>query len=115
MDIQPVNPGHVLVVPNTPATDLAELNEDTAAHLFRIAHRIAKAIQLTDIKCEGINLLLADGEAAGQEVFHVHLHVFPRYVDDGFGFKYGEKNFQYQAREALDAAAEKISHALAGI
>ena len=112
MDIQPVNPGHVLVVPNEPAKDLAELNEEIAAHLLRVGHRIAKAIRQTDLKCEGINIFLADGEAAGQDVFHVHLHVIPRFMGDGFGFKSGENNFNYLDREELDQAAIKISNLL---
>ncbi len=112
MDIQPVNFGHVLVVPNRPVREFSALDEDTAAHLLRVAHRVAKAIRATDIRCEGINLFLAEGTAAGQEVFHVHLHVFPRFSNDGFGFKYGAQNFQFQAREALDKAAAKIAQAL---
>ncbi len=84
MDIQPVNAGHMLVVPpHTPY--LAELKEEEGAQMFRVAQRLTAVLRVGVVKCEGINLFLADGQAAGQEVFHVHLHVFPRYAGDGFG------------------------------
>ena len=84
MDINPVNIGHVMVIPKTHASSLAEMPESTGMHLFKIAHRTAAAIRAADVRCEGVNLFLADGEAAFQEVFHVHLHVFPRYAGDSF-------------------------------
>ena len=84
MDIRPVTPGHLLVVPKRHVPDLARLDEETGAHLFRVAMRLARAIRRSGLRCEGVNLFLADGEAAGQEVCHVHLHVFPRFVGDAF-------------------------------
>ena len=87
MDIQPVNSGHVLVVPNRHATHLADLLPETGGHLFRVAQQIAAALRRAAVRCEGVNLFVADGEATGQDVFHVHLHVIPRYVGDGFGFR----------------------------
>jgi histidine triad (HIT) family protein len=112
--LKPVNPGHLVIVPNAHAPFLADLDEDTGAHLFRIAQRLAAALRKSGLKCEGVNLFLADGKAAMQEVFHVHLHVFPRYEGDGFGLKYGLENFKKTARVKLDAAAEKIRRALKG-
>ena len=112
MDIQPVNPGHVLVVPAGHASCLAELDEESGAHMFRVAQRIAKAIRNSGIKCEGINLFLADGEAAGQDVFHVHLHVLPRYTGDGFGFRFGPEYGNRPSRAELDGTAGKIRRAL---
>jgi diadenosine tetraphosphate (Ap4A) HIT family hydrolase len=58
-----------------------------------------------------VNLFLADGEAAGQEVFHVHLHLFPRYRGDGFGLKFGP-HFVKRARAELDESAQQIRQAL---
>jgi histidine triad (HIT) family protein len=60
------------------------------------------------VRCEGVNLFLADGEAAMQEVFHSHLHVFPRYRGDGFGLKFPPGYADKPGREELDAIAEKI-------
>ncbi len=108
MDIQPVNAGHVLVVPVQPAASLSELEDETAARMFVVAKGVAAAIRQSGMRCEGINLFLADGEAAGQEVFHVHLHVFPRFAGDGFGLKLPPHYSQLPAREALDEIARKI-------
>jgi histidine triad (HIT) family protein len=112
MDIQPVNPGHVLVVPNRHAAHLSDLKEEEGAQIFRVAQRLAAALRQSGVKCEGVNLFLADGEAAMQEVFHVHQHVFPRYDADGFGLKFPPGYFQKPQREELNEAAEKIKRAL---
>jgi diadenosine tetraphosphate (Ap4A) HIT family hydrolase len=84
-DLMPVNPGHLLVVPKRHATGLAELPEETGALMFPLAQRLAARIRRSPLRSDGINLMLADGRAAGQSVFHVHLHVIPRLVADGFG------------------------------
>ncbi len=111
MDLQPVNPGHVLVVPNRPAASLAELDPETGAQLFRVAQRVAAALRASPLRCEGVNLFLADGAAALQGVFHVHLHVFPRYRGDGFGLRFGP-HYAPQPRRALDEAGALIREAL---
>jgi histidine triad (HIT) family protein len=112
MDIQPVNPGHVLVVPNRHAAFLADLDEETGAHMFRLAQRLAGALRKSGIRCEGVNLFLADGEAAMQEVFHVHLHVFPRFTGDGFGLTFGPEYFHRPERSELDRVARLIGDEL---
>lgn len=84
MDIRPVNPGHILVIPRRHSGFLAEMDEATGMHLFTIAMRMAQALRRSGLRCEGINLFLADGEAAFQEVLHVHLHVLPRFTGDAF-------------------------------
>jgi histidine triad (HIT) family protein len=112
LDIQPVNPGHVLVVPNRHAAYLADLDGDTGAHMFRIAQRLAGALRRSGVKCEGVNLFLADGAAAMQEVFHVHLHVFPRFDGDGFGLKFGPDYCNRPQRAELDRIAGEIQAAL---
>lgn len=112
MDIQPVNPGHVLVIPNSHAACLADLEGEVGSELFRVAQRVAAALRTSGLRCEGVNLFLADGEAAGQEVFHVHLHVFPRYRGDGFGFKFPPGYSNKPERSALDAIALQIKTAI---
>jgi len=111
MDIQPINLGHVLIIPEIHAAQLSELDEETGAHMFKIAMQIAEAIRRSDIKCEGINLFLADGEAAFQDVFHVHLHIIPRFRGDGFQIKVGPHHGLKTDRETLDKIAEKIRKA----
>jgi histidine triad (HIT) family protein len=108
MDIQPVNAGHLLVVPLTHAADLAALEPETGAQLMRVAQRLAAAVRQSGERCEGVDLLLADGEAAGQEVFHVHLHVIPRYAGDGFGFKFGPNYGNRPLRAELDRVAARL-------
>lgn len=112
MDIQPVNPGHVLVIPNSHAACLGDLEGEAGSELFRVAQRVAAALRTSGLRCEGVNLFLADGEAAGQEVFHVHLHVFPRYRGDGFGFKFPPGYADKPERSALDAIALQIKNLL---
>ncbi len=104
-----VNPGHLLIIPRIHAPYMSDLDEEMAAYIMKVAHRMAKAIRKSEFKCEGVNLFLADGEAAMQEVFHYHLHVFPRYKGDGFGFKYDPNHsFIELPREALDQIAAEI-------
>ncbi|MCS7063999.1 MAG: HIT family protein [Methylacidiphilales bacterium] len=86
LDIAPIHPGHTLVVPKQEVASLTDLPPDTGAHLFRIAQKIANAIRSSSLPCDGINLWLNDGAAAGQEIFHLHLHVIPRIAGDGFGW-----------------------------
>ncbi len=112
MDIRPINPGHVLVIPNRHAAYLAGLDPATAGELFRVAQRVAAALRASGVRCEGVNVLLADGEAAGQEVFHTHLHVIPRYPGDGFGFKFGVRESSPTDSSELDSTAERIKGAL---
>ncbi len=84
LDIRPVNPGHTLVVPREHYASLADLDEPAGSRMFTVAQRIAQALRESGLRCEGVNLFLADGEAAFQDVFHVHLHVLPRYRGDSF-------------------------------
>jgi histidine triad (HIT) family protein len=112
MDIQPINAGHVLVVPKDHASRLADLPEDTGAHMFRAAQKIAAALYESGLECEGVNIFLADGEAAGQETFHVHLHVIPRFAGDGFGLRFGPDYANMPDRETLEVTAKRIRDAL---
>lgn len=112
VDIQPVNPGHLLVIPTRHAPYLADLDPSTAGHLMAVAQRLAAALRTSGLRCEGVNLFLADGEAAMQEVFRVHLHVFPRFAGDGFGLRFGPDYLKLPPREALEAAAAQIRRAL---
>ncbi len=108
MDVQPITPGHVLVIPNREVATLSELDETTATHLWRIGHRIALALKNSTLSCEGVNLLLADGERAGQDIPHLHLHIFPRFKDDDFEWGRGRSFSPLASREELQANAEAI-------
>ncbi len=108
MDIRPVNPGHVLVIPKTHAPYLADLDSNLGGHIFQTGMRVAAAIRRSGVKSEGINLFIADGEAAMQEVFHVHLHVIPRYQGDGFGLKFADHYYQKTPRSELKDVCRDI-------
>ena len=112
MDIQPVNPGHMLVVPIRHAANLAELDNPTAGRLMQVAQILAAALRQTNLRCEGVNLFLADGKAAMQEVFHVHLHVVPRFAGDGFELRFGPANLQRPSRADLEGTGGQIRDAL---
>lgn len=66
MLLKPVNPGHLVIVPNEHTPFLADLDEDTGAHIFQIAQRLSAALGKSGLKCEGVNLFLADGKTAMQ-------------------------------------------------
>ena len=109
LDIRPVNAGHVLVIPNRHAANLSELDDAFGMHLFQVAQRITAALYASGLPCEGVNLFLADGRVAGQDVFHVHLHVIPRYTQDGVAPCFLEHYDEEDAsREELDQIARKI-------
>ncbi len=112
MDIRPVTPGHLLVIPLVHAAYLADLDPVVGGALFRVGQRLASAIRRSGLRAEGINFFLADGEVAGQEVFHVHLHVLPRFRGDGFGLRFPPSYGRVAERSRLDADAAAIVKAL---
>lgn len=81
MDIAPVNKGHLLVIPRKHYSTVLEMPFDEAAHVFGIACLVAKAAKKA-LGAEGINILQNNGRAAWQHVFHVHVHVIPRWLGD---------------------------------
>jgi diadenosine tetraphosphate (Ap4A) HIT family hydrolase len=104
MDINPATPGHLLVVPKRHATHLADLDREDGAAMFAVAQDLAQAGR-DALDADGVNLFLADGEVAGQEVFHVHLHVLPRRTGDGFGVR---AEFAHPDRSVLEEQAVLI-------
>jgi diadenosine tetraphosphate (Ap4A) HIT family hydrolase len=112
MDHHPVNPGHLLVVPNQHAGSLGALDPLDGAQLFQVAQRLAAALRQSGLPCAGVNLHLSDGAAAGQEVPHVHLHVIPRLAGDGAGMRRGPGGGQWLSAQALEEAAGKIRQVL---
>ncbi|GAA0980481.1 HIT family protein [Acrocarpospora macrocephala] len=112
MDIGAVTPGHVLVVPRRHAVGLEDLDEETSTHVWRVGHRIGQAFRQSGLRCEGVNVFLADGAAAFQEIFHFHLHVFPRYKDDGFRI---HADWATRDRHLLDEEALYVQRGLAAL
>ncbi len=112
LDSQPINPGHVLVAPRAHASQLADLDEETGGHVFKVAMKIAAGLRRSGVRCEGVNLLLSDGSAAFQEVFHVHLHVIPRFGGDGFRLKCGPRFGRRLKDKEFDEIAVLIRQSL---
>lgn len=81
LDVNPAARGHVIILPKKHAANIFELEEEEAAKIFPVAKKIASALMKT-YDCDGINILQNNGEAAGQTVFHLHVHVIPRYYSD---------------------------------
>ena len=119
MDIQPINAGHLLVVPLEHSASLSELVPETGGHVFAVAQRLAASLYSAGEgggpRCQGVNLFLADGPAAGQDGFHVHLHVIPRYAGDKFGFRFGPGYARRPQRGELDRVAGRIRAALSDL
>lgn len=111
MDIRPFTAGHLLVIPKRHASGLAQLDPQDGARVFTAARRIATAMRASSLPVDGVNFFLADGVAAGQEVFHVHLHVIPRRRGDGFGLRAVPRS---PNRTVLDGTAAAIRVALGG-
>lgn len=110
MDTNPVTTGHVLVIPKRHHPYLSDVPKTTGSHVFVVAQGVAAAIRRSGVRCEGINLFVADGQAAFQEVEHFHMHVFPRFVDDTFRIQADWS--VHPAREELDRTAELIRAAM---
>lgn len=112
MDIKPITRGHMLVLPKVHRELLTEMNDDSIAAVFSIAKKVGNAVRKSKLACKGINYLLADGAEAGQEVFHAHLHVIPRYRSDGFWLHMPPGYEKKTPVEDLEKSAGKIRAAL---
>ena len=112
MDIHPVNPGHLLVVPNEHASGIDGVPEAAWARMFIVGRRMARALRQSGLRCEGVNLLLANGAAAGQDVFHSHLHVIPRFQGNPGSVGMHADFSTMASRDALDGHAEAICSSL---
>lgn len=82
LDLGPATKGHSLILPKEHAADLYELPEETAAAAIKLAKRMAVTLR-DKLRCDGLNLVQNNGETAGQTVMHFHLHLIPRYRNDG--------------------------------
>ncbi len=108
MDLQSVNPGHMLVLVKAHHENIYTLDDSLAAAALCTAARMARTVkELTG--CAGVTLLQANEPAAGQTVFHFHIHVVPRWADDGVGLAWPAKN---PPREALEDMAARLREAM---
>ena len=110
MDINPLNPGHCLVVTRQHAATVWEVEEADLSAAVLTAQRVARALRRA-LRPDGLNMLQANGPAAFQSVPHFHLHLIPRWTNDGKGFDWTPVPGE---REAIQRAAEQIRAALGG-
>ena len=108
LDLHPINEGHTLVVPRKHGVSIADVDEIAAVAMWSLARRISAGLRTSGLRCEAVNLFLADGAAAGQEVFHAHLHVIPRWQGDGFGIKFPPHYGAAAERKTLDDIAARL-------
>ena len=111
MDIQPVNNGHVLVVPRQHYESLLDVPEEIGLHLFRVTMRLAGAIRRVT-GCADLNIVVNSGAAAGQDEPHYHVHIIPRRLGDGFDIPLPFNGSQMPDRTVLDAYAARLISAL---
>src|SRR5512140_484296 len=111
MDVQPVNHGHTLVVPRQHFESFQDLPTDLGMHLFEVAMRLNPVIRKV-AGANAMNLIVSSGAAAGQDVYHFHIHLIPRRPGDGFDVPLPFPGSVMPDRTILDAQAAQILSAL---
>lgn len=106
MDINPVNQGHLLVVPKEHHESIATIPGSMLSHMALVAQWLTAALRASPVRTDGVNLYLADGAAAGQEVPHAHLHLIPRWRGDGV--RISVRRPRTPTREQLEELAAQI-------
>lgn len=108
LDISPASKGHAIILVKNHAANVFELPEEDAAAIYVVAKKVATSMKKV-LNCDGVNILQNNGEVAGQTVFHLHMHVIPRYKDDKvqITWKQGE-----ETDVISDAILEEIQKAL---
>ncbi len=109
MDIGPIIKGHALVIPKNHYDPVGETPDDLLAKLHITAKRIAQA-QMNALGADGVNIMQNNGKAAGQEVEHLHVHVIPRFDDDGHHWNWNAK--KYDNFDEMNDLADKLRNQL---
>ncbi len=105
MDINPIAIGHTLVIPKAHCVNILDMPEDISKDIYTVTSKVAKAIKKA-FNADGVNVMQFNEKAAGQEVFHSHIHIIPRYENDNLGIVM-PKRLQPSIDEII-ATAEKI-------
>lgn len=106
MDISPASKGHSLILPKKHFANIYELDNETACEALVLAKRMA-SVMTEALGCDGFNILQNNGEAAGQTVFHFHIHLIPRYENDGVGLDMEGKGEPSYSLDDVQAAILK--------
>ena len=107
MDIQPITQGHMLIVPREHCVFMKDVPDQVAMRAFRVARMLASTSEHV-LAAGGVNLFVADGEVAFQDVPHFHIHVIPRYAGDGFGLTFPQTYETPPSRAQLHAIASAL-------
>ncbi len=100
LDIEPASKGHALILPKEHYANLYELSDELAAKALLVAKKVITV--MTDVLgCDGYNVLQNNGEAAGQTVFHFHMHLIPRYQDDNVNIKWNPGTISEELKEEI--------------
>ncbi|NAW50184.1 HIT domain-containing protein [Elizabethkingia argentiflava] len=105
LDIDPINEGHILIIPKAHCVDLDDLNEALIAQILKLAQRLVTLLKKI-MKCKGYSIMHNGGGC--NDIGHFHLHIFPRYEDDGFGWTCAPRLTSYD----LVSMRQKIIHYL---
>src|SRR3989344_5355839 len=108
LDINPANPGHVLLLTKEHYSIMPQIPDDEVAHVFTVARNLSNTI-LRSLEAEGTNIIVANGVAAGQRAQHFMVHVIPRKTNDGVNFQLPQRQMQQQD---IDEVGDKITNAL---
>lgn len=101
LDIFPAAKGHAILIPKKHSANLLELEDDILEKALKVAKKVAAGI-MEELHCDGINLLQNNGEAAGQTIFHFHMHLIPRYANDSVQMTWS--HLKYEDGEAGNLA-----------
>lgn len=105
LDTAPATRGHALILPKEHADNLYQLPEEMTGRAFVLAKKMAASMTKT-LECQGFNIAQNNGEAAGQTVFHFHIHLVPRYTDDGQGLFWEPRHY---SDEVLDEIHSRLA------
>lgn len=107
LDISPASKGHALIIPKEHCDNIYEIKADTAAKVFPLASKLAKAMKEA-LNCDGMNIVQNNGTIAGQTVFHFHTHLIPRYEGDGVNLTWKQHDTQTEDQQLLAEAIQSL-------
>ena len=100
LDLGPASKGHALILPKSHAANIYEMPDELAGKAMILAKKMACALTKA-LKCDGFNIVQNNGECAGQTVFHFHMHLIPRYKEDGVGITWTPGSLTDEVKEEI--------------
>lgn len=109
LDSSPATKGHAILLTKKHFKNLFDIDEETASKLFPVIIKVSKAMK-EELACSGFNLVQNNGKDAGQTVFHFHIHLIPRYEDDGVDFTWETHDYEDgQAGQLAEGIFKKLN------